>query len=91
MVPQNKTRIRENTLYFPGWNVYVNGEPVDIEFQDQKNRGLITFFVDKGENFVNIEFKDTKLRKFSSIFSIISLFLVIIFAIFYKRIVKWKL
>ena len=32
---QTQTRFRENTLYFPGWEVLVDGKKVPIEFQDQ--------------------------------------------------------
>lgn len=90
IVAQDKTRVRENTLYFPGWNVYVNGSPVNIEFQDPKNRGLITFFVDKGQNIVNIEFRDTKLRKVSNLLTLISLFTLAIYSFSYSKIIKWK-
>ena len=83
-----KSRILENTLYFPGWNVLVDGKPQVIEFQDQNHRGLITFNVDKGEHFVNIIFKETKIRLFSDIVSLISIITVggfIIFQLVKKR------
>lgn len=66
-------RIRENTLYFPGWAVNINMQEVPIEFQDPKNRGLITFFVEAGTNIASVEFSDTKLRFFASIISIVSI------------------
>lgn len=67
------SKIRENTLYFPGWNVFVDGRKVDIEFQDQNSRGLITFFAEKGIHKLDIVFSETKLRLFSDIISIVSL------------------
>jgi hypothetical protein len=60
-----KTRIVENTIYFPGWNVYVDNKPVDIQFQDPNWRGLITYWLDEGNHNVRILFEDTKLRKVS--------------------------
>lgn len=67
-------RILENTLYFPGWNVLVDGRPEVIEFQDQNHRGLITFNVDKGSHKVKISYKETKIRFFANAVSIASLF-----------------
>ncbi len=69
-------RIRENTLYFPGWMVLVDGVKTAIEFQDPNNRGLITFGVPKGSHNVLLEFRETKLRLFSNIISFFSLILV---------------
>lgn len=73
----DNVRIRENTLYFPGWNIYVNDRKLDVdsemEFQDQENRGVMTFRLNEGANHVSIVFEDTKLRSYSSMLSIISL------------------
>ncbi len=78
------SRIRENTVYFPGWTVFVNGKPVPVEFQDQANRGLITFFVDKGESMIEVKFIDTKIRYFSNIVSFLA-FISMILYLFYNR------
>lgn len=66
----DQTRIRDNTLYFPGWEVYVNDKKTNIEFQDPANRGIITYLVPKGSNNVRVEFTDTKLRQFANIVSL---------------------
>ena len=79
-----KVRIRENTLYFPGWNVLVDGKKTEIEFQDQKNRGLITFYLENGEHLVNVKFEETKLRLFSDIASIVSLLMIVFLSIIKK-------
>lgn len=84
------SRIRENTLYFPGWEVVVNGKNVPVEFQDPKNRGLITYFVEKGRNTVTISFHDTKLRFFVNVVSFISLIGLVLFVFFDKIKVKSK-
>ncbi|MDP3988190.1 MAG: 6-pyruvoyl-tetrahydropterin synthase-related protein [Candidatus Levybacteria bacterium] len=75
---QNKVRVRENTLYFPGWNVFVDNKPVTIEFQDQNNRGLITFFAPKGEHNVKIEFKETKRRMMADTITLLSFFSLVL-------------
>jgi len=69
----DKTRFRENTLYFPGWSIIVDGKPVPIEFQDPNNRGLMTFYVPKGEHVVFASFGETKLRHFADIISLITI------------------
>jgi hypothetical protein len=76
-----KSRILENTLYFPGWNVFVNGKKAGVEFQDPKNRGLITFFLEKGDHIVSVRFKETKLRLAANILSLLSLFFIVILGI----------
>ncbi len=80
-----KIRLRENTLYFPGWEVMVDGKNVPVEFQDPQNRGLMTFFVGKGEHDVNIVFRETKLRTLANDISILSLFLLLTYGILRKR------
>jgi len=85
-----RTRIRENTLYFPGWNVYVNGSSSEIEFQDQLNRGLITYFVPKGINDVTIIFENTKLRFFAEVLSLGGLVGLGVYFFIFKKIILWR-
>lgn len=75
-------RIRENTLYFPNWKVYVNGRTTNIEFQDPAHRGLITYYVPKGHNDVRIIFEDTKLRTISNYITLVSLIVLIIISVY---------
>ena len=51
----------------------VDGKPQVIEFQDQNHRGLITFYVNKGEHSINILYEETKIRKLANIISLVSL------------------
>lgn len=83
-----RIRIVENTLYFPGWTVLVDGRAENIEFQDQNHRGLITFYVDKGEHLINIIYEETRVRKFSNIISLVSLLIVMGLFIFKFRMKK---
>lgn len=77
-LPQ-RSRIRENTLYFPGWKVYDNGVEIkNIEFQDPKNRGLITFYLPEGNHNINLRFEETKLRMFANSISFVSLISVLL-------------
>lgn len=70
---KKKTLFAENTLYFPGWEIKVNGMPQNIEFQNKDYRGVMTFHLDKGSYIVEAIYKETKLRLFSDIISFISI------------------
>lgn len=74
---ESKTRLVENTLYFPGWIVEVDGNPVPVEFQDPMWRGRMTFWVESGVHTVVVKFTDTKLRYVSNVLSVIGLVLCI--------------
>lgn len=88
-VKTNIAQIRENTLYFPGWEVLVNNKAVEVEFQDPKNRGVMTFVVPQGEHVVRVLFKETKLRFVSDMVSFSSLVIVVILGILRKAHI-WK-
>lgn len=83
-----KVRIRDNTLYFPGWNVYNNNNILPIEFQDQRHRGLITYFLEKGEHTIVVRFSETKLRLFADIITIASIIFLAAGGFFWSKI--WK-
>lgn len=83
-----KVRLLENTLYFPGWEVVVDKNPVPIEFQDQQYRGLMTFYIPEGKHTVEVIFKDTKLRKVSDVISLttfVTIILVGLITILWKK------
>lgn len=84
-----RSRLRENTLYFPGWEVLVDGQKASVEFQDPANRGLITFFVNQGKHKVELGFGETKLRFTADFISGISFFVLFFWGIITKR-VLWR-
>lgn len=71
--------IRENTYYFPGWNVYVDSKENKVNHNNEY--GIITFNLQKGLHKVDIFFKDTKSRELSKIISALSLVLFLLFII----------
>lgn len=70
-------RLVENTLYFPGWQIAVDGTPVPLEFQDPSFRGLMTFTVPTGEHDISVTFTETRLRRFADVVSAASLLVAI--------------
>ncbi len=79
-------RLVDYTFYFPGWNVYIDGKSVPIEFQNPNYRGVITYQVPEGKHNVNIKFEDTKVRFISKLLSLFSIFLLVAFFTFRKKI-----
>lgn len=69
---QTEVNILSHTQFFPGWRVYINGQEAQIEFQDQKHRGLITFRLPPGEHQVLLKFTRTKDRLIAEIISLVS-------------------
>ena len=62
VIASEPARLVENTLYFPGWKVYVDGVKTGVQYQDPAYRGLITFRVTEGTHTIKVIFEDTKLR-----------------------------
>lgn len=83
-VTSDNASIRENTLYFPGWNVYVDNKKTSTEFQDPNNRGVMTFFVPFGLHKIELRFEDTNIRKLSNIISVISFVGILGIGLFFK-------
>lgn len=84
----DKLRILENTLYFPGWTVWVDNKLTNIQFQDQRYRGLITFYVDKGNHIINVIYRETKIRLFADIISLLSILIVVGLLVFKSKVKK---
>lgn len=82
-----KTLFRENTLYFPGWNIYANGNNINVEFQNMQYRGVMLFTLNKGTYLVDVIYKETKLRFYSDVISLVAIIFVIFLPItmFVKR------
>ena len=71
--------ILDNTIYFPGWEAYIDEKKTVIEYQDPNNRGLITFTVPEGKHQVVVKFGETKLRLLADTLSVIG---IVTFAVF---------
>lgn len=84
---KSQVAVVDNTVYFPGWRVRVNGIKTPIEFQDQNHRGLITFKVPKGMNQVEVKFGESPVRLLSDIISLISI-IAIVFVLAFKKWIK---
>jgi len=76
-----KLLINENTLFFPGWNAYVDQEKVNILISNTNNsKGIISLELPKGTYKLIIKFEKTRamiIGECISFFSILILFLLI--------------
>ncbi|MCL4397677.1 6-pyruvoyl-tetrahydropterin synthase-related protein [Patescibacteria group bacterium] len=62
--------IRVNQIYFPGWEVFVDGKKTPISYADN---GLIEIAVTPGSHNIKAEFTETPLRTAADIVSLLSL------------------
>lgn len=68
--------IQLNTLYYPGWQVKVDGQKVTIKPSDN---GLIIFNAPVDYKQIESKFSDTPLRRNSKIISFVTLFFIVIY------------
>lgn len=73
------TTVQINTVYFPGWNVKLNGEGAEI--LKDNIEGLIQFKVNRGFYSVVAEFRETNIRLISDAISLASFLAIGLFAI----------
>lgn len=81
---EQKRIIQINTVYFPGWEIEIDGKQTQIDYN---SNGLIRFSVPKGNHVVASEFKETNLRKVANSISVVGVFLAV-FLIGRKKINK---
>ena len=67
--------VQFNTIHFPGWQAFVDGDPVPTT--PSYPRGLITFDVPAGEHRVSVRFGDTPVRTLANTISGLGLLLMI--------------
>jgi uncharacterized membrane protein len=75
------TLFLENTVYFPGWNIYINGAATQIQYQNPNYRGLMTFTMSPGVHSVRVEFENTKLRTAAGRISLVALAIIVLLGI----------
>jgi len=85
--------IKENTLYFPGWNVLVNNHPQRFYYINKKYPGIIILSLPKGIYKVTVTFTNTPIQKFSRMISLLTLFGLIIISgnLIYQKLLKFQL
>lgn len=77
---QTNLQLKENTLYFPGWQATCNNKPIVIK---PGERGVITFFLLKGNCSLNIFYQDLPIVAAAKIFTYTSIAFILIYFAFY--------
>lgn len=69
------------TFYFPGWNLYIDNQKSQIEYQDPSYRGVITYTIPPGSHLVTLRFEDTTIRKIGKFVTFGSILVMFVFII----------
>lgn len=85
---QTNISLVDHTQFFPGWKVFIDKVPAEIQFQDISWRGEITFSVPKGKHFVEVIFGETSIRKIADFISLFAFAGLILLFLFRKRVFK---
>ncbi|HSR29389.1 MAG TPA: YfhO family protein [Anaerolineae bacterium] len=70
-----QARLQVSTFYFPGWTLYVDG--VEMPVEPDNPQGLIEFSLEPGEHQVQVLFRDTPVRLWSTRLSFLALILLV--------------
>lgn len=76
---QNDVRVRDNTLYFPGWNAYDNNKLISTKPDDE---GVISFKITKGLHYVQVIYDDLLVYKTLKTISVIVFFGLVFYTVF---------
>jgi len=71
-VKSDKAEIIPKLVYYPGWQIYINGQKKNIN-QMITEDGRIRIKLDKGNHLITLVFRETNLRRFSNWLSLLSL------------------
>jgi len=78
--------VRENTLYYPYWHVYIDGNPQKITIlTNTKPRGIISFSIPKGDHTIELKFLDSPELRMGKAISFVTLVIMIIFGSMNKK------
>jgi hypothetical protein len=67
------TLVEENTMYYPGWKAYVDGQEVQIDYQSTQFPGRLVFPVPAGSHTITTRLTETPLRMTVDIVSFVSI------------------
>lgn len=57
--------LKENTSYFPNWQVYIDNKPSVITYNDKEHPAVMLFSVEKGLHSIRVEYSDIPLHNFT--------------------------
>jgi len=84
---KSELTIRENTLYFPGWEIKANRKTINL-WPDKK--GVINFKIKTGTYYAEVIYEDLLIYKLSKVISLLSLLSIFLF-ILHLTLKKYKI
>jgi hypothetical protein len=81
--------LKENTYYFPGWKLYVNGIESPINYNYKPFNGVITFKLKKGVYTVKLNYQPVLISVFTQIISLFT-FVILLFVFALSKLMKFK-
>ena len=72
----SKTDIKINTIYFPGWKIYVDKINTQIFYKNEQ--GVMEISIPSGRHIVHASFEETPLRLTSNIISLSTFFILLL-------------
>ncbi len=85
-----ESRISFNTFYFPGWQLLIDGNAADLEYQDPQYRGVMTTRLAAGTRQVSLIYSDTKIRTYAKYLSVLAAAASLIFPLIYSKWINQK-
>lgn len=85
---ENNVKVRENTLYFPGWKVFLDKKPIAISYTENEMPGVIILNIPKGLHILDVKFENTPVRNTADAISITTIALITI--VFLIRLFRHK-
>ena len=82
--------VKENTYYFPGWELKIDSIINNIIYNNKLYPGIITFYLNKGLHRIDLYFKDTPLRQYANLTSAFSLLTSGMFLLFDSKFSKFN-
>ncbi|MBI5123505.1 hypothetical protein HZA75_06630 [Candidatus Roizmanbacteria bacterium] len=79
---EDNVRVKINTIYWPGWKVFVDNNEVSVSSNNQE--GIMEFGAGKGIHQISVRFSETPLRIFSDIVSLLT-FIILVFIVVRKK------
>lgn len=75
-------KINENTLYFPGWEAFLNGKQIPISPSTTDNFGVINIYIPKGEHLLSLRYTDIYVLRLAKSISLVTLAITLLYFLY---------
>jgi hypothetical protein len=86
LVDSKDSIVRVNTIYYPGWEAFMNGDRISINYKNDK--GVMDIPVSRPGGTVTLTFGETVLRLLSDLLSVLA-FIAVLF-LFLRPVLKFR-